>query len=1209
MEVLAERQVVISHDQLATLYQVMSEHGDLENAEKMLDLYEKWLKQQFYVSFTGHFSAGKSSIINFLLGKELLPKSPIPTSANIVKITSGKGVARVFFHERQPVEYDEPYDIDVIKDYCMIKDTIKQIEIETKEPIVPKGSYIVDTPGIDAADDADRYMTESSLHLVDVLFYVMDYNHVQSEVNFQFLKQIQEKQIPIYLIINQIDKHNEEELTFSAFKRSVEEAFFNWGIRPERIYYSSIVDESLPDNELYVLKRDLFQLLTEKGSLEKQISHAAHVVVEAHKAHLEKQFEQSALSEADGQFDENRWQEINARLAEMNARKERLEKEFNEEIEATLKNAYVMPAKLRDLAEQFLLSQDAKFKVGFFNAKKKTEQEKEKRLNAFLNDLKQSVQSTIVWKLREKFLQLLHRYEIANETLREEVQQFSLDVTEVIIFGSLKEGATVNGNYVLNYTDEVSYKIKQQAKRLAIELLEKMKAQLDQSLQAEKEILEEEKARLALERQKMLEQSALYAELEAKLANIEQVLESGTADETAHDLVREKLKERKIFVKEKTPTIQTKDETTDDGNGSVKVEASEKRMHAFTKEEIVGKLADTIKLINDLDDFESIIDSLRRMKAKIEHRSLTVALFGAFSAGKSSFSNALLGEKILPVSPNPTTAVINRIRPTTETFGHGTVVITYKTDEVLTNDLSMITKDFAPTCKTTAEFVQWIKRENIHESERLSNVYRSYLKAVLAGYESRGELLGKTEIISLDDFAAYVTDETVAAYIEAVDLYHENELTKNGITLVDTPGANSVNARHTNVAFDYIKDADAIIYVTYYNHAVTSADRDFLVQLGRVKESFALDKMFFVVNASDLAKDDAELKLVVDYVEDQLLNYGIRHAQIYPLSSKQSLYEKRNRLTLNEQMQTFERAFYHFIEHDLHQLTFEAAAWDIYRVKAMLEQIVQSAKLDERERKSQIERLRKNEQQSLELLGNKTVDQLMDRTKERIERQLHYVKERMFIRFQDMFKEHFNPTTVTANGRQATEQLEQNRNRLIDHVGYELLQEVRAVSLRLEAFINQMFNEFYGEVSRELASIDETISLANYEEKRFVTPEYAQAFDDIDVSMFHPALKMFKNLRSFFADNERDKMKDKFYEIMEPEIEAYLNDQEKLMTERYSEQLQAMFQTMLEAIAKEVSLIYRQQINVLNTEIDVVKYSKKLDQMNFILDNLNENES
>ena len=37
--------------------------------------------------------------------------------------------------------------------------------------------------------------------------------------------------------------------------------------------------------------------------------------------------------------------------------------------------------------------------------------------------------------------------------------------------------------------------------------------------------------------------------------------------------------------------------------------------------------------------------------------------------------------------------------------------------------------------------------------------------------------------------------------------------------LVDTPGADSINARHTDVAFDYIRNADAILFVTYYNHA------------------------------------------------------------------------------------------------------------------------------------------------------------------------------------------------------------------------------------------------------------------------------------------------------------------------------------------------------------------------------------------------------
>ncbi len=37
-------------------------------------------------------------------------------------------------------------------------------------------------------------------------------------------------------------------------------------------------------------------------------------------------------------------------------------------------------------------------------------------------------------------------------------------------------------------------------------------------------------------------------------------------------------------------------------------------------------------------------------RRRVETKQFTVALFGAFSAGKSSFANALLGEKVLPVS-------------------------------------------------------------------------------------------------------------------------------------------------------------------------------------------------------------------------------------------------------------------------------------------------------------------------------------------------------------------------------------------------------------------------------------------------------------------------------------------------------------------------------------------------------------------------------
>ena len=111
----------------------------------------------------------------------------------------------------------------------------------------------------------------------------------------------------------------------------------------------------------------------------------------------------------------------------------------------------------------------------------------------------------------------------------------------------------------------------------------------------------------------------------------------------------------------------------------------------------------------------------------------------------------------------------------------------------------------------------------------------------------------------MDGFTGFVANEEQSCLVEWIEVYYDCELTRKGVTLVDTPGADSINARHTGVAFEYIKNSDAILFVTYYNHAFSKADREFLIQLGRVKDSFALDKMFFIVNAIDLAQDEEEM--------------------------------------------------------------------------------------------------------------------------------------------------------------------------------------------------------------------------------------------------------------------------------------------------------------------------------------------------------------
>src|SRR5699024_6648307 len=120
---------VLHVNQLIAAYNIMYRNGDYNHAYKIKDLYDKYRHQQKSISFVGHFSAGKSSFINAIMDEDILPQSPIPTSANIVRITSDEGNVKIFFNEKQKETYNEPYDMDMIKDYCMKKGTISRIEI------------------------------------------------------------------------------------------------------------------------------------------------------------------------------------------------------------------------------------------------------------------------------------------------------------------------------------------------------------------------------------------------------------------------------------------------------------------------------------------------------------------------------------------------------------------------------------------------------------------------------------------------------------------------------------------------------------------------------------------------------------------------------------------------------------------------------------------------------------------------------------------------------------------------------------------------------------------------------------------------------------------------------------------------------------------------------------------------------------------------
>lgn len=113
----------------------------------------------------------------------------------------------------------------------------------------------MDTPGVDSTDDAHAMSTESALHIADMVFYTMDYNHVQSELNFQFTKQLMKYNPNVYLIVNQIDKHRESELSFEDFKQSVHSSFAAWGVVPKNIFFTSLREADHPNNDFTKVKK------------------------------------------------------------------------------------------------------------------------------------------------------------------------------------------------------------------------------------------------------------------------------------------------------------------------------------------------------------------------------------------------------------------------------------------------------------------------------------------------------------------------------------------------------------------------------------------------------------------------------------------------------------------------------------------------------------------------------------------------------------------------------------------------------------------------------------------------------------------------------------------------------------------------------------------------------------------------------------------
>lgn len=1209
---------------IAYLYEIIRETGNQEVASKFYQLLKKIRDDEFTIGFCGHFSAGKSSMINELTGAQLLPSSPIPTSANVVKVKTGRAYARVYFKKQDPIEFPYPYNIKEIKAFCVDGDEVDAVEISHPSDDLPKGISVMDTPGIDSTDDAHRVATESTLHLADVILYVMDYNHVQSELNFNFTKMLKERGKKVYLVINQIDKHNEFELSFDDFKQGVLASFRNWNVEPDGIFYTSLREFDHPHNQIEELKQYVYKWMDEKEEwMKESINQSALALLKEHEQWLKKN-EEEKREQLQAQLGVDSEEELTALINELVylkkeeqaflTKEEKFVSLFKEQMQKIVNNAILMPFETREHARLFLESEQKQFKVGLFFSKQKTEQEKEKRKNEFLHDLNEKAKAQLEWHLKDLIVKYSKEHDLYDEAFFQQVYDEQTTVSEALIHEKVMAQANVTGDYVLNYTKETQELVKRMYRK-------KVEAQFDYILSIfknnqEKQIEQVQNRLKELEAQRSLIEELIDLETNRtkNINRLQQVLEN---DSSSREMIEKTwstfhFKEESIQIGESNVTEEDFEETT---NTDVQLIHQPKKVEEMeeveeevaidvpfqVKEQLLfasEKLNRAAQTVQPITGFEIQASEMKERSKRLENNRFTVALFGAFSAGKSSFANALMGEYILPVSPNPTTATINKILPVDEENPHGTVRVKLKSVEQMEDDIRHSLKVFDLSAKSLETAIKTIQSMKVEVVEPKAKPHLSFLQAFVKGFQAVDGQLGKEIIVTIEEFQDYVAKEEKACFVEWIELHYDCPLTAQGIMLVDTPGADSINARHTGVAFEYIKNADAVLFVTYYNHAFSQADQEFLIQLGRVKDTFALDKMFFIVNAKDLASSEEELEGVLTHVSENLVSCGIRKPRMYPVSSQLALLSKlHHREELHEDqkriyqkhtksqtelipagqafqmsgMNIFEKDFLSFTIHELTDMAISAAREDIKRTKRTLENFIETATADQSVRLLKKEETVQFQSKVTQLLESIEIETDVKSIIQEISELIYYVKQRLFLRYPEFFNMAFNPATLKDDGREIKTTLQKCLNELMETISFELAQELRATALRSENFLNKTVKQTHEMLQKQVEQMTGEWTFLPYEPTNFETPAIEETFATENEGQFKNILSLYKNGKQFFEQGGKAKMQEALQEQLDTPVTHYLDQQNK--------QLQVYYTQLLKEEIKQLQVELQEEVN------------------------------
>jgi GTPase SAR1 family protein len=205
---------------------------------KLQNIRNQLLSKEVIIPLVGEFSSGKSTLMNALIGKKVLPVDITPTTfvVNEIRFSSPTDQIEILFKDGRKESLSELIDLNTLN-YA----DAELVKVFTTSKTIPSNIVIVDLPGISSVISRHDSIILEYLPKAHCIFVTVDINQgTITKTLLEFLQQANLINLPIFLVLTKSDLKSQNDID------KITEYFQGFS----EIEFNKVVVTSAKNNEL-----------------------------------------------------------------------------------------------------------------------------------------------------------------------------------------------------------------------------------------------------------------------------------------------------------------------------------------------------------------------------------------------------------------------------------------------------------------------------------------------------------------------------------------------------------------------------------------------------------------------------------------------------------------------------------------------------------------------------------------------------------------------------------------------------------------------------------------------------------------------------------------------------------------------------------------------------------------------------------------------